>query len=62
MVLVQKLAGLVCIGDGLCHVLPNGDVEFHVSGADRCTYVIAKEEVANPTAKPINSTCRWERK
>lgn len=42
-----------CIGNGLCHVLPNGDVEFHVGGADRALTSSPKKR--SPTRTPSRS-------
>jgi len=50
----------ICVGNGLCHVHPNGDVEMHVAGPPHCYYIIAKKDRDNPKAKPIISTCLWD--
>lgn len=44
-----------------CHDLPNGNIEMYVHG-EHCYYIIAKKDRANPKAKPIKSTCPWDRK
>ncbi|MCK1425877.1 hypothetical protein [Bradyrhizobium sp. 87] len=50
----------ICVGNGLCHVNPNGDIEMHISGPPHCYYIIATKDWGNPTAKPIISTCAWD--
>lgn len=48
----------ICVGNSLCRVHPNGDVEFHSSA--HCYYIVAKKDVDKPNAKPIISTCPWD--
>ena len=50
-----------CAGGVLCRVHSNGNIEMHSSSA-HCVYIIAKKDRANPKAKPIKSTCPWDKK
>jgi hypothetical protein len=49
----ENLDAKFCAGSGLCHVHKNGDVQMHVSGPDRCYYIVG------PKGRIKKSTCKW---